>query len=635
MDNISLGKKISILVLFVVVFTSTSGLVFYIQNLQNYGDNTVNDFRESWMKSKQKELKSFVELAIETIKLHENSQEEAKAAVAKLRYDEKQGYFWINDFTPTMVMHPIKPQLDGANLSKSKDPNGVFLFNEMVKVCKANGSGYVGYSWAKPGKEKPQPKLSYVQSYEPFGWIIGTGVYIDDVEDVVLAMQKKIEDEINATITMAVTLQLIFIVMVFVIVNLLITRTIVKELKNLSDGLLGFFGYLNKERDSVELIHIANQDEIGVMSGVINENIKKTQEYLEVDNRLIEDVKSVVAKIESGYLTQQVSLKSQNPSLNELKDLLNNMIVSLQKSVGQDTNKISAVLKSYSEYDFTHSIQNPTGEIERVINLMGEMVTAMLVEYKQNGVFLQKDSQALSKNVERLTTSSNQQAASLEETAASIEEISSTIAETSKRAIEMSNIAIATRESADKGGELAHRTADAMEAIQKATTAINESITAIDQIAFQTNILSLNAAVEAATAGEAGKGFAVVAGEVRNLAARSAEAAREIKVLVETAQLKANEGQVISHEMSAGYDELKEKIATTSILVDEVADSSREQMAGMSQINDAIIELDKAAQTNALVAHETNEIALKTSSIATEVVKNADTKKFIGKDEIR
>ncbi|MFY9094342.1 methyl-accepting chemotaxis protein, partial [Aliarcobacter butzleri] len=160
------------------------------------------------------------------------------------------------------------------------------------------------------------------------------------------------------------------------------------------------------------------------------------------------------------------------------------------------------------------------------------------------------------------------------------------------------------------------------------------AISVIDNIAFQTNILSLNAAVEAATAGEAGKGFAVVAQEVRNLANRSAEAAREIKTIVENATLKTNEGKEIASNMINGYKELNTNISNSTKLIYDIENSSREQLLGIEQINHAINQLDQQTQQNASIASQTQEIAVSTDNIANLIVNKANEKEFIGKDKI-
>ena len=167
-----------------------------------------------------------------------------------------------------------------------------------------------------------------------------------------------------------------------------------------------------------------------------------------------------------------------------------------------------------------------------------------------------------------------------------------------------------------------------MEEINVKVTAINEAITIIDQIAFQTNILSLNAAVEAATAGEAGKGFAVVAAEVRNLANRSADAAREIKSLVEDANTKANEGKEISGEMIKDYEVLNNHISETINIIQDVSVASKEQMSGIEQINDTVTMLDRVTQENAIETNNITSIATEVSIMANNLVNDAKNKKF-------
>ena len=160
---------------------------------------------------------------------------------------------------------------------------------------------------------------------------------------------------------------------------------------------------------------------------------------------------------------------------------------------------------------------------------------------------------------------------------------------------------------------------------------IAQVINIIQEIAFQTNILSLNAAVEAATAGEAGKGFAVVAAEVRNLASRSAEAAKEIKDLVINATNKANEGKNISNEMIQGYEKLNNNIHNTLSLINEVSSSSKEQFNAMEQINDTVNNLDHVTQQNAASAEEANKVAREVNEIAEKVVAHTNEKEFEGK----
>lgn len=155
--------------------------------------NTVSLFytKEMMRDDKLYKLKQMVQTANASIntfvKLHKEgkltlaqAKDEAKAAIKGLRYDEKE-YFWINDFEPRMIMHPIKSALDGKDLTMNKDPNGKFLFREMVEICRNKGGGYVDYMWPKPGEEKPVAKISYVHTVPGWNWIVGTGVYVDDL----------------------------------------------------------------------------------------------------------------------------------------------------------------------------------------------------------------------------------------------------------------------------------------------------------------------------------------------------------------------------------------------------------------------------------------------------------------------
>ncbi|RBQ27925.1 methyl-accepting chemotaxis protein, partial [Aliarcobacter vitoriensis] len=262
-------------------------------------------------------------------------------------------------------------------------------------------------------------------------------------------------------------------------------------------------------------------------------------------------------------------------------------------------------------------------------------ITQMLVENKSNGLTLDKSSNVLLGNVDKLNLSSNEAAASLEETAAALEEITSNIRNNTNSIAQMASFSKNVTQSASQGENLANQTNVSMDEINAQVTAINEAISVIDQIAFQTNILSLNAAVEAATAGEAGKGFAVVAQEVRNLASRSAEAAKEIKDIVELATLKANEGKQIANNMIEGYKELNGNISQTINLISDIQNASKEQLLGIEQINDAVNQLDQQTQQNAMVASQTHDIAIVTDEIAKLIVSDADAKEFANKDKVK
>ena len=432
---------------------------------------------------------------------------------------------------------------------------------------------------------------------------------------------------------------ILFIIIILLILEIVllyvISKNILLSLENFKEGLLSFFSFLNKETSKTSRINIDSKDEFGEMANIVNNNIERTQKLIQQDNQLIDEVKNVVLKVKDGYLDNKISNKTDNQSLEELKNNFNEMLEVIASKVCKDINKLTNVLDSYAKLDFRAKVQNDKGIVSVGVNNLGNIITSMLVENKSNGLTLDESSNILLANVDKLNVSSNEAAASLEETAAALEEITSNIRNTTGNIAKMSNLSDNVTKSSINGEKLANKTTIAMDEINTQVNLINESISVIDQIAFQTNILSLNAAVEAATAGEAGKGFAVVAQEVRNLASRSAEAAKEIKNIVENAKNKADEGKSIASHMIDGYKELNENIQQTINLISDIEMSSKEQLTGIEQINDAVNQLDQQTQQNAQIASQTHDVALVTDNIAKLVVGNTNDKEFEGKNEVK
>ena len=443
-------------------------------------------------------------------------------------------------------------------------------------------------------------------------------------------LHKKIDNFVNFIVIESL-LFLVFVLICFVV----LAKNITSSLSKFKDGLVDFFMFLNKEKENVSLIDIKNKDEFGQMAKIVNENIKKTEKSIIDDRNNINEIISVFNEFEKGDFSQRIKSEITNPSLGELKTVLNKMADNLEKNI----NNVLEILNEYSSHNYINRT-NPEGLKEHLLNLannvniLGEAITNILIENKSNGLTLKESSEVLLENVDKLNISSNQAAASLEETAAALEEITSNIRNNTENITKMSKYSNDITKASNEGEELANKTTIAMEEINAQVNLVNEAISVIDQIAFQTNILSLNAAVEAATAGEAGKGFAVVAGEVRNLASRSSEAAKEIKNIVERATSKANEGKQIANSMIRGYEILNNNISQTLTLISDIEMASKEQLVGIEQINDAVNQLDKQTQQNANIANLTHDIANRTDEISKLIVSNADAKKFRGKEKI-
>jgi len=439
---------------------------------------------------------------------------------------------------------------------------------------------------------------------------------------------------ISTTLLILSLLGIIFIL----ILSTSITKSILNSLVKVQLGLDSFFKFLNKESQSVSLIELDSNDELGKMAKSINKNINNTKQLLDEDSKVIKESENVMKRVANGWLSQTITNNTSNESLNKLKNNTNEMLTNMRERFTQ----INSILSSYTQSDFKSELKidniEKGGVFEELINdinILRETITTMLIENKSNGLALDKSSDILLKNVDLLNSNSNQAAAALEETAAALEEVTSNISTTTENILTMSSNTENVTKATQNGEALASKTTNAMDEINNEVVAINEAITVIDQIAFQTNILSLNAAVEAATAGEAGKGFAVVAQEVRNLAARSAEAANEIKTLVENATEKASDGKKIADQMIQGYKELNKSISHTVELIQGIESASKEQKSGIIQINDSINSLDKQTQQNANIANETYSIAKEADELAKLILSDADSKEFIGKNEVK
>ena len=388
--------------------------------------------------------------------------------------------------------------------------------------------------------------------------------------------------------------------------------------------------FLSYEKSEFEYVESTGNKKVDDMFKNWNQQIKKFDKRTKDDMRVLGEIVLTADKVEQGIYKCRIKGDSDNPTISTLRNTLNKMLISIDDA----TSRISRVVTSYTNDDFTDYIKVVDNYkdcmklLMESINLLGKELGSSAKNNFQNGETLEESASTMTSSMNNLAEKANEQAASLEETAAALEEITSITRNNTQNATKMATLGQVVKKSVLSGEELASKTASSMDEINEKVKAINSAITVIDQIAFQTNILSLNAAVEAATAGEAGKGFAVVAQEVRNLANRSAEAAKEIKNLVEEANIKTNDGKLISSDMIEGYKELNKNISETINIIEDVSAASKEQMLGIEQINQTVNMLDRVTQENAFESNQIKEISQSVSTLAYELLTDAKSKKF-------
>jgi len=546
----------------------------------------------------------------------------ALADIEVLRYDEKE-YFWINDMGPVMVMHPFAKQLVGKDLSENKDPNGKRLFIEMVNVVKQSGAGFVDYLWPKPGLQDPVPKISYVKGFAPWGWIIGTGIYIDDVNTIF--RQQLIA---NGSIIGVIVLLLAGLGWIMI-------RGISQPLGLLTAAL----GRLAQRDWQAEIVGGDRGDEIGDIAravSVLKENgiaSERLQAQIEAERQRNEEIRTaqeasldrsigqVVAAASAGELDRRIDTGELNGVMAKVGEQMNAMLDTLSTAMTSIQTTVAGLAQGDLRSRMPGQYQGLFAILQRDLNAMGETLTGVVRNIALAAEAQGNAAAEISAGSQDLAARTEQQAAALEETAASMHEVTTTVKQNADNAQAANQLAVAARDTAEKGGSVVSDAVAAVTQIEASAQKIADIVSLIDEIAFQTNLLALNASVEAARAGEAGKGFAVVAQEVRALAQRSANASKDIKALITESNAQVKTGAALVNQTGNSLIEIVTAIKKVSDIVAEIAAASREQATGLDQVNTAVGSMDEMTQRNGALVEETSASAQALSAQASDLIR--------------
>ncbi|MFC3075973.1 methyl-accepting chemotaxis protein [Shinella pollutisoli] len=503
------------------------------------------------------------------------AQEAALTELRAIRYGDN-GYIWVNDLNRIMLMHPMKPELDGQDLTGMTDPDGMAIFVEFVKVAQERKNGFVEYLWPKPGVSEPVAKLSHVTLFEPWGWVVGNGVYIDD-------LAAKFWQQARLGLGVAAVGAIFMLV-----AALSIVMSVTKPIGRLRVAM----ERIAEEDFAAEVPDTPRRDEVGAMARTlvalrdsVNERVQRRLADTEEQRRLLDAEKIHAERLRAAHA-----------------DNLNVVVIEL-----------GAGLARLAECNIRMTIDEPfPGDFEQLRRDFNNSIAtfqATLVEVLQQTKALQDNGQEMREAADNLARRTEQQAAALEQTSAALVEVAATVNASAERTQQTRDLVREAKSSALTSGKVVRDAVDAMHRIETASKEINQIIGVIDEIAFQTNLLALNAGVEAARAGDAGKGFAVVAQEVRELAQRSAKAAKEIKGLIVNSAVEVSTGVQLVGDTGKALDRIGTFVTEIDENMDAIAIAATEQSAGLQQISAAVNSIDEMTQQNAAMVEETTAIS--------------------------
>ncbi|NNJ97557.1 MAG: HAMP domain-containing protein [Gammaproteobacteria bacterium] len=334
-------------------------------------------------------------------------------------------------------------------------------------------------------------------------------------------------------------------------------------------------------------------------TGSVYEWVDRTQE-VSIEN----EIQTIVEASLAGDLGQRVELTGKVDFFKMLSKGINDLVDVSDRIITETVRVLGSMAKGDLTITIDSDFNGTFGQLKANVNDTIDKLTVVIDEINSRASSVLNGSHEIAQGNTNLSQRTEEQAASLEETASSMDEMTSTVRQNADNARNANNLSSGASLQAEKGGEVVGKAIASMGEITASSKKIADIIGVIDEIAFQTNLLALNAAVEAARAGEQGRGFAVVASEVRNLAGRSATAAKEIKELIKDSVAKVDEGSKLVNESGQTLEQIRDSVKKVSDIVAEIAAASEEQSTGIEQVNIAITQMDEMTQQNAALVEQ-------------------------------
>lgn len=457
------------------------------------------------------------------------------------------GYFWADTYEGVNVVL-LGTATEGTNRIDTKDATGFEMVKAAIKTGQQDGGGYIDFLFPHKGETEPAPKRGYTLAFKPFGWVIGTGNYTDNIDEYVAQQKAIVQDQINQSIKMILLLSIISFLLALGLGGW-ITLSVIRPVKKLNEVTMQLAdGNLDAELD------ISSNDEVGQLAGSMNKLSQRLKTYIDYINEIT-------------FLLGEMG----NGNLN---------------------------------LEFQHTFD---GDFERIREAL--VKTAEMLHNTLNDISIAADqvasgSDQVAVGAQTLSQGATEQASSIEKLAETINSVASQIDLNAKNAVDVGNLTKLAGDGVAESNNYMDQMVVAMDNISIRSNEIGKIIKTINDIAFQTNILALNAAVEAARAGSAGKGFAVVADEVRNLAQKSAEAAKNTTSLIEETMQAVSNGTKIANETAASLRGVVENVEKVNVMIGEISQASVQQAEHAQQISQGVEQISAVVQTNSATAEE-------------------------------